>query len=210
MPRAAAGGLAFYFGIVPPLGERITYTYRGSVQNVASGMIARIYNHSHAISAELEIPSAGAEGVILAEADHLGGLSLFVEDGTLRHTYSLTGVRASPAWTSDATTAHLSTATTDPHSHSGTIRKVVFDVDPILTEEGRAAIHSARSTPPWRRDRRLSDHCALWFASTRGALASAWKRARRSAALHRSLCLEAAARATPCRANLPAARLSFG
>ena len=31
------GGLTFYFGIVPPLGERTTYTYHGSEQNVASG-----------------------------------------------------------------------------------------------------------------------------------------------------------------------------
>src|SRR3954467_3587788 len=43
------------------------------VQNVASGMIPRIYNHSYAISADLEIPPGGAEGVIVAEADHLGG-----------------------------------------------------------------------------------------------------------------------------------------
>ena len=87
------GGLTFYFGIVPPLGERTTFTYYGDVQNVASGMIPRIYNHSYTISADLEIPAGGAEGVIVAEADHLGGFSLFVQDGKLRHTYSLMGVR---------------------------------------------------------------------------------------------------------------------
>jgi arylsulfatase len=31
--------------------------------------------------------------VIVAEADHLGGFSLFVADGRLRHTYSFVGVR---------------------------------------------------------------------------------------------------------------------
>lgn len=86
------GGLAFYFGIVPPLGTRTTYEYHGPVQNVASGMIPRIYNHSYTISAELEIEEGGAEGVIVAEADHLGGFSLFVQDGRLRHTYSMMGV----------------------------------------------------------------------------------------------------------------------
>ena len=46
-------------------------------------MIPHIYNHSYSISADLEIPPEGAEGVIVAEADHLGGFTLFVEDGTL-------------------------------------------------------------------------------------------------------------------------------
>ncbi len=63
------------------------------MQNIASGMIPRIYNHSYAISADLVIPEGGAEGVIVAEADHLGGFSLFVADGRLKHTYSMMGVQ---------------------------------------------------------------------------------------------------------------------
>ena len=55
-------------------------------------MIPRIYNHSYAISADLVVPDGGAEGVIVAEADHLGGFSLFVDDGKLTHTYSMMGV----------------------------------------------------------------------------------------------------------------------
>ena len=55
-------------------------------------MIPRIYNHSYSISADLVIPPGGAEGVIVAEADHLGGFSLFVDDGKLTHTYSMMGV----------------------------------------------------------------------------------------------------------------------
>ena len=30
--------------------------------------------------------------MIVAEADHLGGFSLFVQDGKLKHTYSFVGV----------------------------------------------------------------------------------------------------------------------
>ena len=85
-------GLSFFFGILPPLPAQTTYTYYGDVQNVASGMIPRIYNHSYTITADLVIPEGGAEGVIVAEADHLGGFSLFVEDGKLKHTYSMMGV----------------------------------------------------------------------------------------------------------------------
>jgi len=78
---------------VPPIPTQSTFTYYGDVQNVASGMIPRIYNHSYTISADLDVPTGGAEGVIVAEADHLGGFSLFVQDGKLKHTYSFFGVQ---------------------------------------------------------------------------------------------------------------------
>ena len=84
--------LAGFFGMVPPLPETARYEFRGDVENVLSGMIPRIYNHSYTITAELVIPPGGAEGVIVAEADHLGGFSLFVDDGKLTHTYSMMGV----------------------------------------------------------------------------------------------------------------------
>ncbi len=60
--------LTSFFGIVPPLPEVPKFEFRGDVQNVLSGMIPRIYNHSYSISADLVIPEGGAEGVIVAEA----------------------------------------------------------------------------------------------------------------------------------------------
>jgi arylsulfatase A-like enzyme len=86
------GGLSFYFGIVPPLGTQTKYTYYGDVQNIASGMIPRVTSRSYSISADLHRPDQGGDGVIVAEADHLGGFSLFIEDGKLKHTYSMMGV----------------------------------------------------------------------------------------------------------------------
>ena len=56
------------------------------------GMIPRVYNRSYAITADLVVPDGGAEGVIVAEADHLGGFTLYVKDGKLTHTYSMMGV----------------------------------------------------------------------------------------------------------------------
>ena len=84
--------LSAFFGIAPPLPDISRIEYRGDVQNVMSGMIPRIYNHSYTISADLVVPAERAEGVIVAEADHMGGFSLFVEDGKLTHTYSMMGV----------------------------------------------------------------------------------------------------------------------
>ena len=86
------GGLTSFFGMVPPIPEESKFVFRGDIQNVPSGMIPRIYNHSYTISADLVVPEGGAEGVIVAEADHLGGFALFVQDGKLKHTYSMLGV----------------------------------------------------------------------------------------------------------------------
>ena len=56
-------------------------------------MIPRVYGRSYAIEAELTVPDDGAEGVIVAEADEMGGFSLWVdENGLLHHSYSLMGV----------------------------------------------------------------------------------------------------------------------
>ena len=90
LPLLAA--LSTFFGMLPPIPEETKFEFRGDVQNVMSGMIPRIYNRSYTISADLVIPEGGAEGVIVAEADHLGGFTLYVKDGKLTHTYSMMGV----------------------------------------------------------------------------------------------------------------------
>ncbi len=84
--------MSTFFGMLPPVPDQARFEFRGDVQNVMAGMIPRIYNRSYSITADLIIPEGGAEGVIVAEADHLGGFSLFVQDGKLTHTYSMMGV----------------------------------------------------------------------------------------------------------------------
>jgi hypothetical protein len=84
--------LSAFFGQVPPIPAETKFEFRGDVQNVLAGMIPRIYNRSYSITADLLVPDSGAEGVIVAEADHLGGFTLYVKDGKLTHTYSMLGV----------------------------------------------------------------------------------------------------------------------
>ena len=84
--------MSTFFGMLPPIPDDTTFEFRGDVQNVMSGMIPRIYNRSYSITADLVVPEKGAEGVIVAEADHLGGFTLYVKDGKLTHTYSMMGV----------------------------------------------------------------------------------------------------------------------
>jgi arylsulfatase len=87
------GGLSVLFGNLPPLPTITRYTYAGDVQNVQRGMVPRVFGRSYAIEADLHIPQAGAEGVIVANADFIGGFALWVDgSGILTHTYSLLGV----------------------------------------------------------------------------------------------------------------------
>lgn len=89
------GGLSVIYGIMPPLPTATRYAFSGDVQNVQRGMIPRVYGRSYAIEAELVIPEEGVEGVIVANADFIGGFALWVDkDRRLRHTYSYVGVES--------------------------------------------------------------------------------------------------------------------
>lgn len=87
------GGLAVMYGFAPPTVERTKFTYYPGTENISSGMIPQIYNRSFTISADLDLPKDGAEGVIVAEADAMGGFSLYIQDGKLHYTYGLVGIR---------------------------------------------------------------------------------------------------------------------
>lgn len=86
-------GLGPFFGFGPPPTGQTKFTYYPGTENIGAGMIPPVYNRSFTISADLDIPAAGAEGVIVAESDVMGGFSLYVQDGRLRYTYSFLGVK---------------------------------------------------------------------------------------------------------------------
>lgn len=87
------GGLAVMFGSLPPLPTTTRFTFKGDVQNIQRGTVPRIFGRSYVIEARLVVPDDGAQGVIVANGDFIGGFALWVdEDRRLRHTYSLLGV----------------------------------------------------------------------------------------------------------------------
>jgi len=65
--------------------------YPGGV-GMAENVFINVKNRSHAITAELEIPKAGAEGVIMAQGGRFGGWSLYVKDGKPAFAYNWLGV----------------------------------------------------------------------------------------------------------------------
>ena len=87
------GGFAPFFGILPPMPAVTRFTFAGDVQNIGPTMIPRIQGRSYAIEGHLAVPDGGAEGVIVANSDFIGGFALWIDDkGLLNHTYQFLGV----------------------------------------------------------------------------------------------------------------------
>ena len=87
------GGMAVFFGMLPPMPTITRFIFKGDVQNVQRGMVPRILGRSYAIEAHLNVPDGGAQGVIVANADFIGGFALWIDErGLLHHTYSFLGM----------------------------------------------------------------------------------------------------------------------
>jgi hypothetical protein len=86
-------GFAVFFGMLPPMPTKTRFEFAGDVQNIQTTMIPHIYGRSYAIEAQVNVPTGGAEGVLVAFADFIGGFALWVdENGLLNHTYQFLGV----------------------------------------------------------------------------------------------------------------------
>ena len=70
---------------------RERYTYRADTQSVPFSAGPRLLNRPHSITAEVELPAAGAEGVLLSQGTAAGGFSLYVKDGKLRYVHNYVG-----------------------------------------------------------------------------------------------------------------------
>ena len=120
-------------------------------------MIPRIYGRSYAIEAELHVPEGGAEGVLVAFADFIGGFALWVdENGLLNHTYQFLGVETykqtstEPIPTGDVTVKMLFEA---DEPKPGTGGKVTLLGQRRADRRGPAGPRpsrcSSRPTPAW-------------------------------------------------------------
>ena len=65
------------------------YTFYPGTSPIPVVAAPRVLNRSHRITAEVEIPPGGAEGVLLCLGTEFGGWSLFVKDGKLVYAHNL-------------------------------------------------------------------------------------------------------------------------
>ena len=70
---------------------RDSYTYRPNTQSVPFNAAPRVLNRPHSITADVDVPTGGAEGVLLCQGTAAGGYSLFIKDGKLQYVHNYVG-----------------------------------------------------------------------------------------------------------------------
>jgi arylsulfatase A-like enzyme len=68
--------------------DRTRYTYYPGTQEVPPNATPRILNRPHSITALVEVPEGGAEGVLVSQGGVDGGFTLFVQGGKLCYAYN--------------------------------------------------------------------------------------------------------------------------
>ncbi len=68
--------------------DRTSYTFYRDTQGVPTVAGPQILNRTHTITASVEIPESGAEGVLLSYGGTDGGFSFFMKDGKLHHVHN--------------------------------------------------------------------------------------------------------------------------
>jgi arylsulfatase len=63
------------------------------MRRVQENTVITTKNKSHSVTAEIEVPTSGAKGVIVAQGGAQGGWSLYAHEGRLRYHYNCLGVR---------------------------------------------------------------------------------------------------------------------
>jgi arylsulfatase len=69
-----------------------TQLFFPGMRRLSENSVINIKNKSHAVTADIEIPTAGAAGVIAAHGGNFGGWSLYAHDGKLRYHYNFLGL----------------------------------------------------------------------------------------------------------------------
>lgn len=86
-----------------PLGTatgQTVFTYRSGVDRVSTRFAPDLGNDPYTLSADVDIPAGGAQGVIFAEGGRYGGVALYVSNGRLVYEVNAHGVRTGQIVTS--------------------------------------------------------------------------------------------------------------
>ena len=88
---------------------RTSLTVYQGMTGMTENVFINLKNRSHTITAEVEIPASGANGVILCQAGRFGGWSLYLKDGKPAYTYNFLGLNRYTLTAQDAVTSGKAT-----------------------------------------------------------------------------------------------------
>ncbi len=77
------------------IGKRTSLTLYEGMTGIAENAFINIKGKSFMVTAELQIPAGGANGVVIAQAGRFGGWTLFMKDGRVHHVYNFGGLEES-------------------------------------------------------------------------------------------------------------------
>ena len=75
------------------MGERTSLTLSEGMDSMSENVFLNLKNRSCSITADVEIPDGGANGVIIAQAGRFGGWSLYLKDGKPTYCYNFLGLQ---------------------------------------------------------------------------------------------------------------------
>lgn len=76
----------------PTLIKGKTQILFGGMGHLGENCVVSVKNKSHTVTAEIEVPDTGAQGVIISQGANIGGWSLYAHEGKLKYCYNLGGV----------------------------------------------------------------------------------------------------------------------
>ncbi|WIM94241.1 sulfatase-like hydrolase/transferase [Actinoplanes oblitus] len=71
--------------------DRTSYTFWPGTESLPYAVAPRVLNRPHHISADVDIPAGGAEGVLLSQGANTGGYSFYLKDGRLHYDHNYVG-----------------------------------------------------------------------------------------------------------------------
>src|SRR5688572_24580389 len=75
------------------MGGRTSLTVYEGMTGMSENVFINTKNRSHSVTADVDIPQGGANGVMLAQAGRFGGWSLYMKDGKPTYTYNFLGLQ---------------------------------------------------------------------------------------------------------------------
>ena len=86
------------------IGDRKSLTLYEGMTGIAENAFINVKGRPHSITAEIDIPDGGANGVIIAQAGRFGGWSLYMKEGKIHEVYNYGGLQ----WTTVSSPQPLS------------------------------------------------------------------------------------------------------
>ncbi len=74
------------------MGSRTSLTLGEGMTGITENAFINLKGRSHTVTAEIEVPSGGANGVIIAQAGRFGGWSLYMKNGLPHYVYNFGGL----------------------------------------------------------------------------------------------------------------------